>query len=152
MHFFLHIVKWKSIKLISNSFSCIHKVSIANRNLLSIIDNDLLAVGQRIYVGGRLKSTNEYVESQRRQEVEVLANEIFLLESNPKVTDEDDQIAVSPKIQIDENSVEMLAFVGTEVQNQNNLVVFSLRTHFTKRLVFIRFKRRPNSDRSMGIF
>lgn len=127
-------------------------MSIANRNLLSIIDNDLLAVGQRIYVGGRLKSTNEYVESQRRQEVEVLANEIFLLESNPKVTDEDDQIAVSPKIQIDENSVEMLAFVGTEVQNQNNLVVFSLRTHFTKRLVFIRFKRRPNSDRSMGIF
>lgn len=127
-------------------------MSIANRNLLNIIDNDLLAVGQRIYVGGRLKSTNEYVESQRRQEVEVLANEIFLLESNPKVTDEDDQIAVSPKIQIDENSVEMLAFVGTEVQNQNNLVVFSLRTHFTKRLVFIRFKRRPNSDRSMGIF
>lgn len=122
-------------------FSCIHKVSIANRNLLSIIDNDLLTVGQRIYVGGRLKTTNEYVESQRRQEVEVLANEIFLLESNPKVTDEDDQIAVSPKIQIDENSVEMLAFVGTEVHNDNNLVAFSLRTHFTKRLVFVRFKR-----------
>lgn len=105
-------------------------MAIANRNLLNIV-GDQLRVGQRIYVGGRLKTENMYVEKQRCQKVEILANELYLLESNPTNNLESDQIDTRP-IQLDENSVEIVAFVGTEVHNNKNLCAFSILTHFTK--------------------
>lgn len=89
-----------------------------------------LAVNQRIYVGGRLKTTNILIENERHQEVEVLANELYFLEANPKLT-EGTQGETKP-MQLDENKVEMLAFIGTEVRNERNLSAFSIATHFTK--------------------
>lgn len=86
-----------------------------------------LAVNQRIYVGGRLKTTNILIENERHQEVEVLANELYFLEANPKLTEGE-----TKPVQFDENKVEMLAFIGTEVRNERNLSAFSIATHFTK--------------------
>lgn len=109
-------------------FSCVHTVVIANKNLINTVRGKL-AVGQRIYVGGKLQTQNEIIENMRRQDVHILANEMFLLESNPKIDDEG-----PPKpVQSDENSVEMLAFVGTEIRKEKNLAAFSLMTHFIRK-------------------
>lgn len=102
-----------------------HKVAIANRNLLKIVQNHL-KVNQRIYIGGKLRTENVITNGKRYQNVEVMANEIYLLESNSQIGDNQ-----SP-IQIDENYVEMLAFVSTQIRNMNNFSVFCLATHFTK--------------------
>lgn len=90
-----------------------------------------LAVNQRIYIGGKLKTENTLIENQRHQEVEVLANELYFLEANPKLTEEGGQDETMP-VQLDENSVEMFASIGTEVRNERNLSAFSIITHFTK--------------------
>lgn len=90
-----------------------------------------LAVNQRIYIAGRLKTENTIIENQRHQEIEVLANELYFLEANPELTEGECQDETKP-VQMDENSVEMLAFIGTEVQNERNLSAFSLVTHFIK--------------------
>lgn len=84
-----------------------------------------MAPEQRIYIGGKLKTENTVLHEQWRREVEILANELFLLESNPKLTD-----TSGIPMQMDENFVEMLAFVGTPVRNGQNFSSFSIVTHF----------------------
>lgn len=108
-------------------FSCVHTVVIANKNLINTVRGKL-AVGQRIYVGGKLQTQTENIEYVPHQDVSILANEMFLLESNPKIDDEG-----PPKpVQSDENSVEMFAFVGTAIRKQQNVASFCLMTHFTR--------------------
>ncbi|XP_055303300.1 uncharacterized protein LOC129568976 isoform X2 [Sitodiplosis mosellana] len=112
---------------------CVHRVSIANSNLLAMVGNQL-AVNKRIYIGGRMKTENVYIENQIHQDVEVMANELFFLEPNPKVTVESmEKLDETRPIQPDQNSIEMLAFIGTEVYNERNICAFSLNTHFTTR-------------------
>lgn len=112
--------------------SCVHNVAIANRNLLKLVHRKL-AREQRIYIGGRLKTVNNLIDYERYQEVEILANELYFLEPNPKITEID---AAKPSelipVQMDENVVEMLAFVGTSVRNGQNFSVFSIVTHFIR--------------------
>lgn len=86
-----------------------------------------LAPDQRIYIAGKLKTENFRIDHEYRQELEILANELFFLEPNPKLTDANEM-----PMQMDENFVEMLAFVGTSVWNQRNISAFSIVTHFTK--------------------
>lgn len=109
-------------------YSCVHNVAIANRNLLKIVQHNL-APEQRIYIGGRLKTENFQIDYQHFQDVEILANELYLLEPNPKFTD--NQTEPLP-IQMDENSVEMFASVGTSVRIERNSSTFSIITHFIK--------------------
>lgn len=114
-------------------FSCIHKVAIANPQLLNIVGKQL-AVGQRIYIGGKIKTENVYIENQRHQKVEILANEVYFLESNPNITKE--SIEASDEIrpyQLDQNRIEMLTFIGTEVYKDRNVCAFSLATHYETR-------------------
>lgn len=87
---------------------------------------------QRIYIGGKVKTENTRINYEHHQELEVLANELFLLESNPKITDSSTS---DIPMQIDQNFVEMLAFVGTSVQHERNSSTFSILTHFTKQCV-----------------
>lgn len=112
-------------------FSCIHKVVIANEHLLGIVGNKL-AVNDRIYVGGKIKTENIYIEQKRHQNVEILAQELYYLESNPKITEQSvkDLDEIQPH-QLDQNAIEMLAFIGTGIYNERNLSAFSLITHFT---------------------
>lgn len=86
-----------------------------------------MAPQQRIYIGGKLKTENSTIHQQRLREVEILANELFLLESNPKITD-----TKEIPMQMDENFVEMLAFLGTSVRNEQNFSSFSIVTHFIR--------------------
>lgn len=106
--------------------SCVHNVTIVNRNLLKIVQ-DKLAPGQRIYIGGKMQTHVSMVREQRLREVEILANELFLLEPNPKIGDTSEI-----PMQVDENVVEMFAFVGTSVLNEQNFSTFSIVTHFTR--------------------
>lgn len=106
--------------------SCIHNVTIANRNLLNLIQHKL-ASEQRIYIGGKLKTGISVIDHRRLRQVEILANELYLLESNPKITDTNEM-----PMQMDENFIEMLAFVGTQVRNEQDFSSFSIVTHFTK--------------------
>lgn len=103
-----------------------HNVTIANRNLLKLVQNKLVPE-QRIYIGGKLQTQNSVVQEKHLREVEILANELFLLEPNPRMDD-----APGIPMQMDENSVEMLAFLGTSVKNERNFSAFSIVTHFTR--------------------
>lgn len=105
-------------------------MAIANPHLLNIIGNQLTE-DKRIYIGGKIKTENLYIENQRHQSVEILANELFLLESNPKITDE--TMKADQPYQLDQNSIEMMAFIGTEVFKDRNLCAFSLTTHYETR-------------------
>lgn len=108
-------------------------MTIANANLLNIVGNQL-EVNKRIYISGKMKTENFYIENQKHQDVEIMATELYFLESNPKITEETIEKAdeIEP-IQLDQNSIEMMAFIGTEVHNERNISAFSLATHFTKR-------------------
>lgn len=112
-------------------FSCIHKVSIANSNLLKMVETKLKK-DQRIYIGGRLKTDNNMIGHFRHHKVEVLANELYFLDSNPIVTDVDSQ-EDTPPVNWDENSVELLAFIRSDVRNERNLSAFSIATNYTKK-------------------
>lgn len=99
-----------------------------------------LAIGQRVYVNGRMKSDgitihdSERQENVRRQEVEIMVNELYFLDSNPKTNErdlEDNKISSLP--QMNENSVEMFASIGTDVHSERNLTAFSIINHFTKK-------------------
>lgn len=91
-----------------------------------------LAVNQRIYIGGKLKTETKTIENKLHQDVEILANEIYFLDSNPIFYDNEEPNSLPP-IHVDDNSLEMLAFIGTEVQNEPTFSAFSLVTHFTKK-------------------
>lgn len=95
--------------------SCIHSISVFNRDLLSIIGkHQHLSVNKRIYIGGKVKTENVSNENVRLQNLEVIANEIFLTNSN-----------------IDQNNVELLAFIVSNIRNDQNSSAFSIATHFT---------------------
>lgn len=81
-----------------------------------------------------MKTENFRIENQNHQDVEIMATELYFLESSPKITEETIEKAeeIKPN-QLDQNSIEMLAFIGTEVHNERNTSAFSLTTHFTKR-------------------
>lgn len=96
-----------------------------------------LAVNQRIYIGGKLKTETKFIENKLHQDVEILANEMYFLDSNPIVPENDSENTVPPIHTIDDNSLEMLAYIGTEVQNEPRFSAFSLVTHFTKKLVIL---------------
>lgn len=113
--------------ILSILFSCIHRVGIANKHLLNMVGNQL-SVNQRIYIGGRLKTDNMLIENQLHQDVEVLANELYFLEPNPSVSETE----IQKPMQMDQNYVEFLAFIGSEVINEQRFSAFSLVTHFIK--------------------
>lgn len=89
-----------------------------------------LAPNQRIYIGGKMQTHNNMVHDQRQRQVEIMANELFLLESNPTIDDTPNR-----PMQLDENFVEMLAFVGSQVLNQKTFSTFCTVTHFTRKWV-----------------
>lgn len=107
-------------------------MSIANRTLLGMVQNKL-AKNQRIYVGGRLKTESIQIGNQWQQSVEILANELFLLEAAPKATNDSFALIDDQSSQIDENSIEMMGFIATELRMDKNLSAFSMRTHFVTR-------------------
>lgn len=92
-----------------------------------------LAVDQRIYIGGKIQTETLMVENQKHQNVQILANELYFLESNPKITEESmDNLNEFQPNQLDQNSIEMMAFIGTDVRKDKNMCSFFLVTHFTK--------------------
>lgn len=86
-----------------------------------------LAPEKRVYIGGKLKTETFRIDYHHRQELEIMANELFFLEPNPTIAD-----TKAMPVQIDENFVEMLAFVGTSVLSGQNASGFSIVTHFAK--------------------
>ena len=126
VHVLKKIVKPNVHSIIICVYSCIHNVAVANRNLLKWAQNKLVPE-QRIYIGGKLKTETTIIDYQQLRKVEILANELYLLEPNPKITDTNQM-----PMQMDENFVEMLAFVGTRVRNEQDFSNFSIVTHFTK--------------------
>ncbi|XP_031629256.1 uncharacterized protein LOC116344717 [Contarinia nasturtii] len=120
--------------LISSERYCIHRVIIANPTL-SNMWRDQLEDNQRIYVNGKLQTENVYIEDKRYQNVSILATSLNRLDKHDLVSD------IIPEDQMhrfDQNSIEMLAFIGAEVQNFVTCSGFSIRTHFSSQ------KGKPN--------
>ncbi|XP_031629255.1 uncharacterized protein LOC116344716 [Contarinia nasturtii] len=114
-----------------NASYSIHKVVIANPNLLKIVKN-ILKADQRIHIGGRLRSITERIDSRSKRSCEIMANEIFMLEPMPKLTEQTINNLTGIN-RIDQNSVEMMAFIGSEPNIWENSCRFDLRTHFIQR-------------------
>lgn len=94
---------------------------------------DRLDVGQRIYIGGRLKTENLYVDNNRRQNLEIMANELYFLEESKKVETSDATLfdnLFQTQRKVDHNSIEMLGFIGTEIVKKDRFCAFSVKTHF----------------------
>lgn len=88
---------------------------------MNIIKNQL-APNQRIYIGGKLMSKNFINEEKKvREEVEIMANELYFLDNENSPTT------------FDENSIEMMAFIKSPIKNYDKFSVISVATHFTKK-------------------
>lgn len=90
-----------------------------------------LKPNQRIYIGGKLKTENNMIGHLRHHNVEVMANELYFMDSTPIITDIESQ-EDTPPLHVDQNSVELLGFIGSEVRTDRSLSAFSIVTHFTK--------------------
>lgn len=89
-----------------------------------------LRINDRIYIGGKLKTANDRICNLWHHNVEVMANELFRLDPNPEIKDIEQQKEI-PQFHLDGNDVELLAYVVTDVRNEQNISTFSIVTHFT---------------------
>lgn len=108
-----------------------HKVTVANLNLLGRLPRKLTA-NQRFFVTGKLQTDNVIVEEKRHQEIKILAMKMHSLDpidpAFASIQVENDRVH-----QFDRNFVEMMASIGSRVQNEETFAVFSLKTHYTEK-------------------
>lgn len=113
--------------------SSVHKVVIANRQMLKIVGNKL-EPNQRVHISGRLNSVAVEIENERIKNFEIMAHEIFKLDPIPELTKETvKNLKEIPPFQMDQNYVEMMGFIGSTPKIFDRSCKFYLKTHFTRR-------------------
>lgn len=112
--------------------SCVHKVVVANPKLKQRVEKRL-KINQRVYVGGRMKTDFVLVDNRPQLKVEILANELFHLESNPQINDQAENLI---RMHIDHNHIEMLTFIRGSIKFLPNSCAFGVVNHYIKKYAF----------------
>lgn len=110
--------------LINLFHSCIHKVSVINKQLLEKLSGTLGA-NQGIYIGGRLKSESTKSAKGWIYESEILANELYYLDENRESTQN-----IRLPVKCEQNNVKFLSFIASNIYNDPEYSSFCILNHF----------------------
>lgn len=96
-------------------FSCIHEIKVKNADLIKLVADCGLEDGQRVFIAGRLSTTVDDPDD-RKQQGHIIAHHINLTDS-----------------MIDENAVEYMGQIVSEVVNNMHHSSFLISNNYVKK-------------------